>query len=153
MITKKIGFVASAFDLFHAGHVVMLEEAKRHCEYLIVAIQTDPTLDRDTKNKPVQSIVERQIQVKACKYVDEIVIYSTESELEDLLKTLPIHIRILGIEYADKEFTGKDICKDRSIEVYFNSRDHTFSSSDLRRRVYEAEKLKRSKEYNEESTL
>lgn len=153
MSNKLIGFVASAFDLFHAGHVVMLEEAKRHCDYLIVAIQTDPTLDRDSKNRPVQSIVERQIQVKACKYVDEIVIYSTESELEDLLKTLPINIRILGVEYADKEFTGKDICKDRNIEVYFNSRDHTFSSSDLRRRVYEAEKLKRSKEYNAESTL
>lgn len=153
MSNKLIGFVASAFDLFHAGHVVMLEEAKRHCDYLIVAIQTDPTLDRDSKNRPVQSIVERQIQVKACKYVDEIVIYSTESELEDLLKTLPINIRILGVEYADKEFTGKDICKDRNIEVYFNSRDHTFSSSDLRRRVYEAEKLKRSKDYNAESTL
>jgi glycerol-3-phosphate cytidylyltransferase len=153
MITKKVGFVASAFDLFHAGHVVMLEEAKRHCDYLIVAIQTDPTLDRNTKNKPVQSIVERQIQVKACKYVDEIVIYSTESELEDLLKTLSIHIRILGVEYEDKEFTGKDICKDRNIEVYFNTRDHTFSSSDLRRRVFEAEKIKRSKEYNAESTL
>lgn len=153
MSNKLIGFVASAFDLFHAGHVVMLEEAKRHCDYLIVAIQTDPTLDRDSKNRPVQSIVERQIQVKACKYVDEIVIYSTESELEDLLKTLPINIRILGVEYADKEFTGKDICRDRNIEVYFNSRDHTFSSSDLRRRVYEAEKLKRSKDYNAESTL
>lgn len=153
MSNKLIGFVASAFDLFHAGHVVMLEEAKRHCDHLIVAIQTDPTLDRDSKNRPVQSIVERQIQVKACKYVDEVVIYSTESELEDLLKTLPIDIRILGVEYADKEFTGKDICKDRDIRVYFNSRDHTFSSSDLRRRVYEAEKLKRSKDYNAESTL
>ena len=141
--TKIIGFTCSTFDLFHAGHVVMLEEAKRQCDYLIVGIQTDPTIDRDSKNKPVQSIVERQIQVKACKYVDEVVIYSTEKELEDLMKTLPIDIRILGVEYSDKEFTGKDICLDRGIKIYYNSRDHSFSSSDLRLRVYEAEKLKR----------
>lgn len=138
-----VGFTCSTFDLFHAGHVVMLEEAKRQCDYLIVGIQTDPTLDRDSKNKPVQSIVERQIQVKACRYVDEVVIYSTEKELEDLMKTLPIDIRILGVEYSDKEFTGKDICLDRGIKIYYNSRDHSFSSSDLRLRVYEAEKLKR----------
>jgi glycerol-3-phosphate cytidylyltransferase len=140
----KIGFVCSAFDLFHAGHVVMLEEAKRQCDYLIAGIQTDPTLDRESKNKPVQSIVERQIQVKACRYVDEVVIYSTEKELEDLLKTLPIDVRILGIEYMDSDFTGKQICHDRGIKIYYNSRDHSFSSSDLRLRVYEAEKQKRN---------
>lgn len=139
----KVGFTCSSFDLFHAGHVVMLEEAKRQCDYLIVGIQTDPTLDRPTKNKPVQSIVERQIQVKACKYVDEVLIYSTEKELEDLLRTLPIDVRIMGIEYSDTEFTGKQICQDRGIKVYYNSRDHSFSSSDLRMRVYEAEKQKR----------
>lgn len=140
---KKIGFTCSTFDLFHAGHVVMLEEAKRQCEYLIAGIQIDPTLDRDSKNRPIQSIVERQIQVKACRYVDEVVIYSTEKELEDLMKTLPIDIRILGVEYADNDFTGKQICLDRSIQIYYNSRDHSFSSSDLRQRVYKAEHTKR----------
>jgi len=139
----RIGFTCSTFDLFHAGHVVMLEEAKRQCDYLIVGIQTDPTIDRSYKNKPVQSIVERQIQVKACKYVDEVLIYSSEKELEDLLKTLPIEIRVMGVEYMDKEFTGKQICQERGIKIYYNARDHSFSSSDLRQRVYEAEKQKR----------
>lgn len=138
----KVGFTASTFDLFHAGHVVMLQEAKRQCDYLIAAIQTDPTIDRPVKNSPVQSIVERQLQVKACKYVDEVIVYSTEKDLEDLLKTLPIDVRILGIEYKDKPFTGKDICLLRNIEFYYNSRDHSFSSTDLRKRVYEAEKGK-----------
>jgi len=144
MLNKyKIGFTASTFDLFHAGHVTMLEEAKRICDYLIVGIQTDPTVDRpDTKNKPIQSIVERQLQVKACKHVDEVIVYTTEKDLDDLLKTLPINVRILGIEYKDKTFTGKDVCLSRDIDFYFNSRDHSFSSTDLRKRVYEAEKGK-----------
>ena len=148
----KIGFTCSTFDLFHAGHVVMLEEAKRQCDYLIVGIQIDPTLDRDSKNRPVQSIVERQIQVKACKYVDEVVIYSTEKELEDLMKTLPIDVRILGVEYADNDFTGKQICLDRGIQIYYNSRDHSFSSSDLRQRVYKAEQTKRGELCNTNTT-
>jgi glycerol-3-phosphate cytidylyltransferase len=139
----RIGFVASTFDLFHAGHVIMLEEAKRQCDYLIAAIQLDPTLDRPTKNKPVQSIIERQIQVSACKHVDEIIVYSTEKELEDILMSLPIDVRILGEEYKDREFTGKDICIKRKIDLYYNKRDHFFSSSDLRLRVYEAESKKR----------
>jgi glycerol-3-phosphate cytidylyltransferase len=139
----KIGFTCSTFDLFHAGHVVMLEEAKRQCDYLIVGIQTDPTIDRSYKNRPVQSIVERQIQVKACKYVDEVIIYSSEKELEDLMRTLPIDVRIMGVEYIDKEYTGKQICYDRGIQIYFNRRDHSFSSSDLRQRVYEIEKQKK----------
>ena len=139
----KVGLTASTFDLFHAGHVTMLEESKRVCDYVIAAIQTDPTIDRpDTKNKPIQSIVERQIQVKACKYVDEVIVYSTEKDLEDILKTLPINVRILGTEYQDKNFTGRDICLLRGIDFYFNSRDHSFSSTDLRKRVYEAEKEK-----------
>lgn len=142
---KTVGFTCSTFDLFHAGHVVMLEEAKRQCDYLIAAIQTDPTLDRSTKNSPVQSIVERQIQVKACRYVDEVVIYSTEKELEDLFRTLPIDVRILGVEYENKDFTGKQVCLDRCIRFYFNTRDHSFSSSDLRSRVYEAERQKRER--------
>ena len=134
-----IGFTCSTFDLFHAGHIVMLEEAKRQCDYLIVGIQIDPTLDRSTKNKPVQSIIERQLQVKACKYVDEVILYSTEKELEDILMTLPIDVRVLGEEYMDKEFTGKDICLRRGIKFHYNKRDHYFSSTDLRKRVFEAE--------------
>lgn len=146
------GFTCSSFDLFHAGHVVMLEEAKRQCDYLIVGIQADPTLDRASKNKPVQSIIERQIQVKACSYVDEVVIYTTEKELEDILKTLPIDVRILGEEYLDKEFTGKDICLKRGIKFHYNKRDHSFSSTDLRKRVFEAEATKRGVLWQESNT-
>ena len=142
----KVGFNCSTFDLFHAGHVTMLKEEKRHCDYLIIAIQVDPTTDRpDTKNKPIQSIVERQIQVKACKYVDEVIVYATEKDLEDILLTLPIDVRILGIEYANKDFTGLVVCQQRGIELVFNGRDHSFSSSNLRERVWHAENAKRSK--------
>jgi len=135
----KIGFTCSTFDLLHAGHVVMLEEAKRHCDYLIVGLQTDPTLDRPDKNKPIQSIVERQIQLAAVKYIDEIVMYATEQDLEDLLLTLPINVRIIGDEYKTKPFTGKAICKDRGIKMVYNGRDHSFSSTSLRKRVYTIE--------------
>lgn len=141
---KKIGIVFSSFDLLHAGHVAMLSEAKNHCDYLICGLQTDPTIDRpDTKNKPIQSIVERQIQLAACRYVDEVVVYSTEQDLVDLLLILPVDVRILGVEYADKEFTGKNECELRSIEIVFNGRDHSFSSSSLRKRVYDSESTKR----------
>lgn len=140
---KKIGITFSTFDLLHAGHIAMLAEAKNHCDYLIAALQTDPTIDRpDTKNPPVQSIVERQIQLAATRYVDEIVVYQTEKDLEDLLLILPVDVRILGIEYADKAFTGKEICQNRGIELIFNSRDHSFSSSSLRKRVAQAESKK-----------
>jgi glycerol-3-phosphate cytidylyltransferase len=131
----KIGFTCSTFDLLHAGHVTMLEEAKRHCDFLIVGLQNDPTEDRPEKNKPVQSIVERQIQLAAVKYVDEIVIYNTEQDLMDLLLTLPIDVRILGDEYKNKDFTGKDIAKQRGSKIIYNGRDHSFSSSSLRKRV------------------
>ena len=132
----KIGITFSTFDLLHAGHVAMLSECKNHCDYLIAALQTDPTIDRpDTENPPVQSIVERQIQLAATRYVDEIVVYQTEKDLEDILLTLPIDVRILGVEYADKPFTGKQICIDRGIELVYNKRDHSFSSSSLRKRV------------------
>jgi glycerol-3-phosphate cytidylyltransferase len=144
---KRIGITCSTFDLFHAGHVIMLEEAKRQCDYLIAAIQVDPTLDRSTKNKPVQSIIERQIQVSACKHVDEIIVYSTEKELEDIFMALPIDIRIMGEEYRDVDYTGKEICEKRKIQIYFNKRDHFFSSSDLRLRVFEAEAKKRGLEW------
>jgi glycerol-3-phosphate cytidylyltransferase len=141
-----IGITFSTFDLFHAGHIAMLSEAKNHCDYLIVGLQTDPTIDRpDSKNPPVQSIVERQIQVSACRFVDEIVVYQTEKDLEDILLTLPIDVRILGVEYADKEFTGRNICHERGIELIFNSRDHSFSSSNLRERVWRAENIKRER--------
>jgi glycerol-3-phosphate cytidylyltransferase len=141
---KKIGIVFSTFDLLHAGHIAMLAEVKNHCDYLIAGLQTDPTIDRpDSKNPPVQSIVERQITLSATRYVDEIVVYQTEKDLEDILLTLPIDVRILGIEYADKDFTGRDICYDRGIQIVFNSRDHSFSSSSLRKRVAEAEKAKK----------
>ena len=137
---KKIGITFSTFDMLHAGHVAMLAEAKNHCDYLICGLQTDPTIDRpDTKNKPVQSIVERQIQLAACRYVDEVVVYQTEQDLIDLLLILPIDIRVLGIEYEDKEFTGKSECYRRGIECIFNSRDHSFSSSSLRKRIVAAE--------------
>lgn len=135
----RVGFTCSAFDLCHAGHISMLQEAKSQCDYLIVGIQVDPTLDRPGKNKPVQSIVERFIQVRAIKYVDEIIPYTTEKDLEDLLLMLPIDVRILGDEYRDKEFTGKSICVSRGIELYFNGREHSFSTTDLRRRVASAE--------------
>ena len=135
----KIGFTCSTFDLLHAGHVVMLEEAKRHCDYLIVGLQTDPTIDRPDKNTPIQSVVERQIQLAAVKYIDEIVMYATEQDLEDLLLTLPINVRIIGDEYKTKPFTGKAICKDRGIKMIYNGRDHSFSSTSLRKRGYTIE--------------
>ncbi len=140
---KRVGITFSTFDMLHAGHIAMLSEAKNHCDYLICGLQTDPTIDRpDTKNPPVQSIVERQIQLAACRYVDEVVVYSTEQDLRDLLLILPVDVRILGIEYADKDFSGRDECYDRGIEIVFNGRDHSFSSSSLRKRVVQAETMK-----------
>ena len=140
---KKIGIVFSAFDMFHAGHIAMLSEAKNHCDYLICGLQTDPTIDRpDTKNAPIQSIVERQIQLAACRYVDEVVVYQTEQDLVDLLLILPVDVRILGVEYCDKDFTGREAGALRGIELVFNGRDHSFSSSSLRRRVVAAESHK-----------
>ena len=136
---KKIGITASAADLLHAGHIAMLSEAKNHCDYLIVALQNDPSWDRDSKNSPVQSIVERQIQLQAVRYVDEIVVYNTEKDLEDILLTLPLDVRILGVEYENKEFTGRKICAERNIELVYNKRDHSLSTSDLRKRVYDIE--------------
>jgi glycerol-3-phosphate cytidylyltransferase len=138
----KVGFTASAFDLLHAGHISMLEDAKHQCDYLIAALQNDPTQDRPNKNKPIQSIVERFIQLKAVKYVDEVIVYNTEKDLEDLLLMLPIDIRILGEEYKDTNFTGKDICISKNIELYFNQRRHSFSTSDLRKRIEQAEQAK-----------
>jgi len=137
-----IGITFSSFDLLHAGHIKMLEDAKQHCDYLIVGLQTDPTLDRPEKNKPTQTVVERYIQLKGCKFVDEIVPYATEEDLEDVLRSFKIDVRILGIEYQDKNFTGRKYCEEKGIELYYNSRDHRFSSSGLRKVVAEKELLK-----------
>jgi glycerol-3-phosphate cytidylyltransferase len=131
----KVGFTCSAFDLLHSGHVSMLRNAKEQCDYLIVGLQVDPSLDRPEKNQPIQSIVERYTQLKAVGYVDEIVPYIKEQDLEDILAMYHIDVRILGEEYKDKDFTGKDICKKRNIQLYFNERSHRFSSSELRKRV------------------
>lgn len=135
----KIGFTCSTFDLFHAGHVMMLKEAKTQCDYLIVGLQMDPTIDRPTtKNKPLQTVLERFIQVQACKFVDEIIPYATEKELMDILTSYPIDVRIVGEEYRDKQFTGFNL----PISVYFNSRQHSFSTTELRQRVLDIEKAK-----------
>ena len=138
----RIGFTASQFDMLHAGHIAMLSEARNHCDYLIAGLQNNASWDRPEKNAPIQSIVERQIQLAATRYVDEIVVYNTEKDLEDILLTLPLDVRILGVEYRDKEFTGRDICVTRDIELIYNKRDHSFSSSSLRKRVVEAERQK-----------
>ena len=145
MIGKPVGFTCSTFDLLHAGHILMLAEAKSVCDYLIVGLQSDPTIDRPgSKNKPVQSIVERYVQLSAVKFVDEIVVYDTEKDLEDLLMFLPITMRIIGEEYEGKDFTGKKICEERGINLFFNSRKHRFSSSELRNRTYQSELKKNS---------
>lgn len=136
----KIGFTCSTFDLLHAGHIAMLREAKEHCDYLICGLQTNPSIDRKEKNAPVQTIVERQVQLAAVKFVNEIIVYETEKDLEDILEMFHIDIRILGDEYRDKDFTGKDICKKRGIALYFNKREHRFSSSSLRKLVIEHSK-------------
>lgn len=138
----KVGITFSAFDLLHAGHIKMLEEAKRQCDYLIVGLQTDPTLDRPEKNKPTQTVVERYIQLKGCKFVDEIVPYATEQDLEDILRSFKIDVRILGDEYKDKNFTGRAYCESKGIELYYNRRDHRFSSSTLRKEVADKENSK-----------
>ena len=133
----KVRLTASTFDLLHAGHIEMLREAKSQCDYLICALQIDPSVDRPNKNKPAQTIVERYTQLQAVRFVDEIIPYLHEKDLEDILNMRTINVRILGEEYRDKEFTGRDICKKRDIELHFNKRDHRFSSSDLRKRIGE----------------
>ena len=135
----KVGFTCSTFDLLHAGHIQMLREAKEQCDYLICGLQVDPSVDRKDKNAPIQTIVERYTQLKGVTYVDEIIPYGTEEDLQDILTMYHIDVRILGEEYREKDFTGKDICKKRGIQLYFNKREHRFSSSDLRKRVAERE--------------
>ena len=140
----KIGFNCSSCDLFHAGHVTMMKMEKQLCDYLIVALQVDPTIDRPgVKNKPVQSVYERYVQLQGCKYVDEILVYETEADLLNLLQTQNINVRFLSEEYKDRDFTGKQYCIDNGIELYFHLRRHQYSSTELRNRVYELEKKKR----------
>lgn len=132
---SKIGITCSSFDLLHAGHIKMLEEAKQHCDFLICALQTDPTIDRPEKNQPIQSVVERWVQLDACKYVDQIVPYATEKDLEDIFLSFDIDVRIIGEEYRESYFTAKDICETKGIKVIYNSRLHNWSSSELRNRI------------------
>jgi glycerol-3-phosphate cytidylyltransferase len=133
----KVGLTASAFDLLHAGHVSMLREAKSQCDYLICALQVDPSIDRSEKNRPVQTIVERHTQLSAVKYVDEIIPYVTEKDLTDIIEMYKIDVRILGEEYKDRDFTGRELCDRLGIDLYFNRRNHRFSSSELRNRIME----------------
>ena len=135
----KVGITFSTFDLLHAGHIKMLEEAKRQCDYLIVGLQLDPSIERPEKNSPSQSIIERYIQLKGCVHVDEIVPYVSEQDLEDILRSFKLDVRIIGEEYKGRQFTGKDYCKNKGIDIYYNKREHRFSSSGLRKQVKKAE--------------
>ena len=135
----KVGITCSTFDLLHTGHILMLEECKRYCDYLICALQVDPTIDRPEKNAPIQSLVERYTQLKAVKYVDEIIPYVTEKDLEQIFKSYPIDVRIIGNDYMGKNFTAKEICRDRGIDIVYNKRDHDFSTTELRKRVWKNE--------------
>lgn len=139
MSKKIVGITCSTFDLLHTGHILMLEECKKYCDYLICAIQIDPTIDRPEKNKPVQSIVERFIQLESVKYVDKIIPYNTENDLCDIFNSLDLDVRIIGSDYKDKNFTAKSICKKRDIKVIYNKRDHDFSTTNLRKKIYDIE--------------
>lgn len=140
---RIIGITCSTFDLLHTGHIIMLEECKKHCDFLICALQVDPTIDRKEKNKPIQSLVERYIQLDAVKFVDKIIPYSTEEELITIFSSLDLDVRIIGEEYKDKEFTAKDVCRKRGIKLVYNKREHDFSTTNLRERIYNQESNKR----------
>lgn len=144
MINKKTtGITCSTFDLLHAGHIIMLEECKKYCDYLVCAIQVDPTIDRPEKNKPIQSLVERYIQLESVKYVDKIIPYNTEEELDMIFSSLDLDVRIIGEEYKDQNFTAKSICQKRGIQFIYNKREHNFSTTNLRKLVYDQESKKR----------
>ena len=135
MNKARVGFTCSAFDLLHAGHVLMLEEAKKQCDYLVVGLQVDPSVDRPDKNSPIQSLTEREIQLQAIRYIDEIHVYETEAELLQLIKAVSPDIRIVGEDYLGKDFTGKEWCLDSGVEIYYNSRNHPYSTTELRKRI------------------
>lgn len=138
-----IGITCSTFDLLHAGHIIMLEECKKYCDYLICALQVDPTIDRPEKNKPIQTLVERYIQLDAVQYVNKIIPYNNEEELETLFSSLDLDVRIIGEEYKDKNFTGKEICQNRGVKLVYNKRDHDFSTTNLRKRIHMQESNKK----------
>jgi glycerol-3-phosphate cytidylyltransferase len=140
---RVIGITCSTFDLLHAGHIIMLEECKKYCDYLICALQVDPSIDRPEKNKPIQSLVERYIQLDSVQYVDKIIPYNTEEELITIFSSLDLDVRIIGEEYKDTEFTAKNICQKRGIKLVYNKRDHDFSTTNLRERIYNQESNKR----------
>jgi len=142
-LNRTIGITCSTFDLLHAGHIIMLEECKKYCDYLICALQVDPTIDRKEKNAPIQSLVERYIQLDAVEHVDKIIPYNTENELETIFASLDLDVRIIGEEYKDKDFTAKRICEKRGIKLIYNKREHDFSTTSLRKRVYQQESDKR----------
>jgi len=131
----KTGITFGAFDLCHAGHNLMFSECKRNCEYLIVGLQVDPTFERQEKNKPVQCMFERYVQLNSSKFIDEIVPYVYEKEIEIILRALKPNIRFVGADYHGRDFTAKQYCLDNNIELYFNNRDHGFSTSELRKRI------------------
>ena len=133
----RVGITFSTFDLLHPGHVVMLKEANKQCDYLIVGLQLDPSIDRPSKNSPSQSIIERYIQLKGSKYVDEIIPYVLEQDVVDILQLFNIDVRIIGEEYKDVDFTGKNYCKKNGIEIHYNSRNHRFSSTEIKTRLKE----------------
>lgn len=150
----KIGITFSTFDLLHAGHICMLKEAKSQCDYLICGLHVDPQIERPHKNAPVQSVVERYTQLSSVSFVDEVIPYNVEKDLYDILLSYPIDVRIIGSDYKDVDFSGKDICLSKGIEIFYNSRDHNFSSTELRKRIHEAEELKKvSTEEKEEFSL
>ena len=140
---KIVGITCSTFDLLHTGHIIMLEECKKYCDYLICAIQNDPTIDRPEKNKPVQSIVARYIQLDAVKYVDKIIPYNTEKELIEIFSSIDLDVRIIGEDYKGENFTAKDICQKRDIKIIYNKREHDYSTSNLRNKIYNIEYKKR----------
>ena len=140
---RIIGITCSTFDLLHAGHIIMLEECKKYCDYLICALQVDPSIDRPEKNKPIQSLVERYIQLDSVQYVDKIIPYNTEEELITKFSSIDLDVRIIGEEYKDTEFTAKNICQKRGIKLVYNKRDHNFSTTNLRERIYNQESNKR----------
>ena len=136
MIDKKnVGITFGAFDLCHAGHVVMFADCKQHCKYLIAGLQVDPSLERINKNKPIQSLYERFLQPQAIKYIDEIIPYTYEEEIIQILMTRDIDVRFVGADYIGKDFTGRQVCFDRQIDICFNNRDHPFSTTELRKRI------------------
>lgn len=142
-MSKRVGFNCSAFDLFHAGYPTMLKIEKQMCDHLIVGLQTDPTIDRPgVKNHPVQTIYERYVQIQSCRYVDEILVYETEHDLLNLMMTQIIHVRFVSDEYLNRDFTGKNWCLENGIEIFYHKRQHSYSTTELRRRVALAEKLK-----------